>query len=41
MKYSLKASRAEAQEQAINIGGVKRYITPYICTLPLASIYIF
>ena len=42
MKYSLKTSRAEARKQAINtVGGVKRYITVYICTLPLASIYIF
>ena len=37
----MKASRAEAREQAINtVGGVKRYITAYICTLPLASIYL-
>ena len=40
MKYSPKASRAEVREQAINIymGGVKRYITAYICHLRL-SIY--
>ena len=40
MKYSLKASRAEAQEQAINTGGVKRYIyhTSARCHLRL-SIY--
>ena len=42
MKYSLKASRAEAQEHAINIGGVKRYITINTIILHVATcVYLY